>query len=409
MKNLFKLLGMLLLLVAFVSCDVLGGDSSTDDTDDRDNTALKSQWWIKGSFDNWAASVDDGTRHYFTVDELDSNILTFEIEDLLILDYEFVLVDGDDKEWKAPKTSATVSETAVVFTDVADDQTNATFKAAKTSYTVRVDISTPTAPSVTIIPGATDASAPDFALLASKLLVKGDAFTIGWTETAGTADETAKTVSFDVTMASKTGTFGFSSLDGFLKCDAIDSPTTAGSSATAVTLTTTASGNILINNPPKSDSVYTLVVTIDPTKTVAEGKYSMVVTLKTVGTTDWAFEAPAKVYLLGELSTTGWTNWSEADTGRAEISLTDKVATYTYTATASVAQKFKWAVKADSKWDGLIGYGNADISASPVTISDDSGNFLFTAVSGTSYTIKMDYSTTDYATSGKPKLTVTAN
>jgi len=399
MKKILQMLTALLLLVAMFSCD----NNTTNTTE-----SSTSEWWLKGSMDGWADSGDD--QHFFTKDELDSNILRFEITDLYIYDYEFVIVAPDGTEWKANTDSSVASETAIVFTDVEADQTNATFTAAKTSYTVVVDITDSSAPSVKLEAGATDAVVPDFAKLAEELKIKGDMFTIGWTETAGIVDADNKTVTFEVTADSKTGTFGFSSMDGYLKCDEIASPTTAAESATAVTLTKDAANNISISDIPKSDSVYTIVVTIDESKTVAEGKYSMVVTLKTVGVTDWAFDIPVTVYLLGDLSATDWSDWSQTDDGREAIDLVSDIATYTYTTTDADDQKFKWATAADSGWDGLSGFGSATIDTSTITLSNDDGNFLFSATDATSYTIKIDYSdATDYATTGVPVLTVTAN
>lgn len=417
MKKILQLLSSLILVTMLFSCDVFGGTENNENNDNGgDNetpTALVSDWWIKGSFDNWAS--DEADRHYFIKDELNNNKLSFEITDLFAIGYEFVIVNGDGTEYKAPVDGDTFAADDTAITFVTEDYTNALFTAAKTSYVVNVDVTDPEAPVVTLTAGTVDATLPGFDDLADRLLIKGDAFTIGWNITEGVKDADAKTVTFDdLTVDSKTGGFGFESMYGYLKGDTVESPTEAGASADAQFITTDGAGNITINNSPNSDAVYTVVVTIDADAEEAE-MYSMVVTLKSEGSVAWAFEAPTEVLIVGgEFLIEGWSDWSETDDGRVSLTITDDVAEFTFTLTDTCWPKFKYVEEANSGWNNLKGWGAAEVTASPeapeLEVSDSNGNFQFNAPAAGSYTIKIDYSdATDYASTGKPLLTVVQN
>lgn len=383
-------------LLGFTGCDILG---TKEDVKNEPSTSV-SQWWIKGSFwKDWAWNEP----HYFTKDNV-SGALSFELTDLRQLDYEFVLVDPDGTEFQMPEGAATLvaADTATPLTAKVDGKTfNPKFAATKTSYTIVVDISNPDAPELIMQPGATAATPYDAAELAAGLTIKGGLFGFGWTDTAGVFNASTNTVTFDdITVTGKSGEFGFSSLDGFLKGVTVASPAAVGS-ATAVTLLTTGD-NAKITDVPKTDSIYTIVVTIDTSKTIAEGKYSMVVTLKTLGTTAWAYDAWAAVYIAGDGSEFG--DWTAGSFKTATIA--SGIATYTFTATKTPSQ-FK-IVKAN-EWGTDVGFGGIEQAAGSITLSSNGGNIGFTSTVGTSYTITIDFTTTKYKADGVPAVKVVAN
>lgn len=369
-------------------------------------TTQYSEWWIKGSFDAWA----DLPHHFLAIDELNAKKLTFVIDNLYPIDYEFVLVSPgatsattDDVEVKYSTDDNIAPDTQVTMTGTK----NASFTAAKKSYTVTVDITDAAAPKMTLVSGSVAVLALTEAVLASNLKVKGDQFSIGWTETAGTYTAATKTVSWDLTASSLTGAFGFSSLDGFLKGVTFTSPATAGACTTADTLSTTASDNATIKSIPKKDSVYTVSVLLDAAATTVATKYKVSIALKTVGTTAWVFTAPTDIYVVGSLAgATGMTAWSEADTGRAKVTLASGKATLTFTANATGKQEFKYATAAASGWNNLVGYSAGAATTTGVTLADSGGNFSFTATTGKIYTIVVDFSGT-YSSTNIAVVTVT--
>ncbi len=400
MKKAMLLLLAAVTLLGFVACPSPTGGDPVD---------LTSDWTIKGGYDGW-------TTHNFTMDELDNNTLRYEITGLYNgVNYKFVIMNaaGDPAGlFKAPNSDAMVAGTPVTFviTGTAGSQ-DANFTATKSSYTVEVDISDPAAPSVTLIAGATDAPNPTVAVIADKLRIKGDLFTIGWdTSTGGTLVDNGNgtgTVTFaGLTAASKTGSFGFEAIEGFLKGVSVASPTVVDTSTTPVGLLTTGD-NCVITDIPNSDSVYTIVITIDEDGVTVADKYSMVVTLTSVGTTAWAFEPPVSIWLVGDLEgAAGMTNWSATDTGRAKVDLVADVATFTYTSTATETAQFKYAVAADSAWNNLVGFSGVDASTSTVAVSGVDGNIAFSSVTGNTYTIVVDFSST-FVSTGIPVLTIT--
>ncbi|MEI6385565.1 MAG: hypothetical protein WCQ50_02950 [Spirochaetota bacterium] len=390
MKRASILLLAAVAMFGLVSCELITSMFGTKAA----ATPQYSEWWIKGSFDSWA----DTPHHFLAIDELNTKKLTFVIDNLYPIDYEFVLVSPgatsattDDVEVKYSTDDNIAPDTQVTMTGAK----NASFTAAKKSYTVTVDITDAAAPKLTLVSGSVAVLALTEAVLASNLKVKGDQFSIGWTETAGTYTAATKTVSWDLTASSLTGTFGFSSLDGFLKGVTFTSPATAGACTTTDTISTTASSNAMIKSIPKKDSVYTVSVLLNAAATTVATKYSVSIALKTVGTTAWVFTAPTDIYFVGQLDgATGMTAWSEADTGRAKVTIASGKAVLTYTSTADGKQAFKYAVAAGSKWDNLVGFSAITAGTTGVTLADDGGNVSFTAVKTKTYVITIDFSGT---------------
>ncbi|MBN1242728.1 MAG: hypothetical protein JXA15_08480 [Spirochaetales bacterium] len=393
MKKAMLLLLAAVTLLGFVACPSPTGSDPVD---------LTSDWKIKGSFDSWAT-------HNFTMDELDNNILTYTYSSLRAIDYEFVLMNAAGGELKYSTETNVAVDTP--FT-MGSGAINASFTATTVEVTVTVDISVPASPVVTLVTSGAAATPYNVAELAEGLFIKGDMFTIGWTNTAGTlvdnADGTGTVTFAGLTAASKTGSFGFDSRDGFLKGVSVVSPTVADSSTAPVGLQTSGD-NCVITDIPNSDSVYTIVITIDEDGATIADKYSMVVTLTSVGTTAWAFDPPVSIWLVGDLKgATDMTTWSTTDDGRAQVDLVSDVATYAFTADTTYDAAFKYATAADSGWDNLVGFTGVDSSTSPVTVVNPGGggNIGFAATSGNTYTIVIDFST-DYAVTGIPVLTIT--
>lgn len=396
-------------LVGFMGCD-------TGSNKDEGTAVTYSEWQIKGSFGDWATSK-------LVVDEIDSNKLTYEISGLyndanVPLLYEFVLMNPDNVEYKIEGANGTVTEvtpgTAFTLGDSAaagsTTKANVGFEAVKASYTLTVDITDPAAPELNLIAGSTDATPITNAILLERLQLKGNQFSeingvaVGaWTGTAGTI--TGTTMAWDVLVDNMGGEFGFNSMNNFLKGVSPDvAALTAGGAATAsANLSNTTGGNCTMTGMPKDGSVYTISVTVDVTKSVADGRYAMTVALKTLGTDDWVFAAPANVYITGDV-TGGW-NEADDDTLRPALPVSSNTATYTCTASATGKKIFKIALKANAGWGGLIGYSGVVTTGSTVAIYDSDGNIAFDAVSGTEYTITVDF-TGAYTSTGKPLVTI---
>jgi hypothetical protein len=395
MKRASFLLLAIIAMFGLVSCELISSMFGAKPA----ATTQYSEWWIKGSFDAWA----DTPHHFLAIDELNAKKLTFVIDNLYPIDYEFVLVSPgatsattDDVEVKYSTDDNIAPDTQVTMTGTK----NASFTAAKKSYTVTVDITDAAAPKMTLVSGSVAVLALTEAVLASNLKVKGDQFSIGWTETAGTYTAATKTVSWDLTASSLTGTFGFSSLDGFLKGVTFTSPATAGACTTADTLSTTASGNATIKSIPKKDSVYTVSVLLDAAATTVATKYKVSIALKTVGTTAWVFTAPAKIYLNGDLNTAGWTDVKTHD----PVTVTSGKATFTYAATATKTLGFKFYLADEATWSNMTGIAGVETTGTTVAISGGD-NIEFAAVTGTTYTVTVDFSGT-FTSTGKPIVTI---
>lgn len=399
-------------LAAFVG--MTGCDNSSDPEDKKDPVVTYSTWWIKGSFDNWASDP----KHFFVVDELDANKLSFDITGLyndasVPLEYEFVLVNADNKEYKYAGTTAVTPGNAFVLGDSSaagsTSTNNVKFIAAKSTYTVRVDITNPTAPSVNLIAGSTDATVVTNAILVEKLEIKGNQFSkindavVGaWTATKGTVN--GNSMSWDVYVDNMNGEFGFNTMNGWIQGAKPDVTTlvAAGDALTAPVALKSTDGNCSLQKMTKSGSVYTLTVAVDSSKAVADGRYSLSVVLKTVGTEAWVFTAPSTAFITGDI-TGGW-NETDDDTLRPTLTVTAGKATYNFTVTATGMKQFKIATTAGSGWAGLIGFSGVDVTGSSVAIYENGGNLAFDAVAD-DYVVTIDFSTT-YVTSGKPVVTI---
>lgn len=376
-----------------------------------------SQWWIKGSFDDWK----DNPKHYFIVDELDPNKLTFTITGLyndpnVPLYYEFVFVSPDNKEFKYNSDTPVTPGTPFVLGDSSASGStfvkNVKFVATKASYTVTVDISDPAAPSVNLVAGTQDATPVTDEILLNKLQIKGNQFSqingatvAGWTPANGTIDVSAKTASWDVLVDNKTGEFGFNSLNNFLKGVTLDvsALVNEGDATAASEILSNDGNNCTLANTTKKGSIYTITVTVDITKSVADGRYQISAKLKTLGTEDWSFDVPANVYITGDI-TGGWQE-ADGDPNRPALPVSNGIATYNYSAAATGKVAFKIALTANAGWSGLIGFSGIDTTGTAVNIYDDWGNITFDAVSGNTYVVTIDF-TGSYTTTGKPVLTI---
>jgi len=376
-----------------------------------------SQLWIKGSFDDWKADP----KHYFIVDELDSNKLTFTITGLyndpnVPLYYEFVFVSPDNKEFKYNSDTPITPGTSFVLGDSSASGStftkNVKFEATKASYTVTVDISNPAAPSVNLVAGTQDATPVTDEILLNKLQIKGNQFSqingepvASWTPANGTIDVSAKTASWDVLIDNKNGEFGFNSLNNFLKGVTLDvsALVNEGDETAASEILLNDGNNCTLANTTKKGSIYTITVTVDITKSVADGRYQISAKLKTLGTQDWAFEVPANVYITGDI--TG--GWQEADGApkRPAIPVASEKAEFTYSAAATGKVAFKIALAANAGWNGLIGFDGVDTTGTAVIIYSDGGDLAFDAEDGKTYVVTIDFKA-PYSTTGKPFVTI---
>lgn len=393
----------LISLIGLAGCELLGGPGDANNNDDP--KVILSDWKIKGSFDNW-------TTHQLTQNAADANKLTFIVEGLYAIDYEFVLMNPAGTEIKYATDDNVTPGTPF---DMGGEK-NVSFTAAKESYKIEVDVTDATKPKVNLVGGTASALIVTNAVLASKLTIKGDAFSIGWTDTAGTFNEGSSTVSWDVTYNNKNGTFGFSSLDNFLQGVSLDlSALTEGGAGTTPVDLLGNGGNAKLTGAPKADAVYTITVALDGTKALGAGKYTISAKLKTASTTDWKFDVPTSIWFVGRLEgVSGMTEWSQADSGRKEVTVASNKAVLTYTTPATFTyaeapqQQIKFAKAASSGWNNLIGWAGitADNTGSNVQIAQGGENIVFTAAASTTYTITVDFSG-DYPTTGVPSFKVT--
>jgi hypothetical protein len=397
MKKASFLFLALIAMFGLVSCELITsmfGGTKTPTSD-------LSDWKVKGSFDGW-------TLHQFTIDAANAKLLSYSYTGLANVDYEFVVVDpaGVEHKYNSITNVADNAAGVVMGTTTGATAINLSFTALKTSYTIKLDITTAATPSVTLVPGATTATPYTFAELAAGLKIKGDQFWSGaaaWTEVAGTSDSTAKTVTWTGLAATiKAGSFGFSSLDGFLKGVSIAAPSAAGTPTTAVNIDTTGNtNNATVTGIADKNDVYSVVVTIDPTKSIENGKYKVSVSLTTLVAGGWPRILPANIYFVGALDgITGMTAWDATDAGRKSVAVdaTTKKAALTFTPATANWQKFKFALEASAGWAGLIGYAEIDQTNS-TGVSDDGGNMQFQAATGTAYTVTADFTT--YVADGK--------
>jgi hypothetical protein len=207
-------------LAAFVG---MTGCDNPSDTKAADETAVTySKWWIKGSFDGWKSDP----KHFLEVNEIDATKITYKLSGLFAnTSYEFVLVEPDaaqdQGEWRAPSDVALVDDTVTTFvasTGSVGPDKNARFIPTSSSYTIEVDITSATAPKVTMKPG-TEAPLPITAdVVAEKLAINfwGDGLDIV-PDSVPVVNATDYTVTFSVRTTKPTHSFGFNSLNGYLK------------------------------------------------------------------------------------------------------------------------------------------------------------------------------------------------
>ncbi|HZK20621.1 MAG TPA: hypothetical protein VFC68_07850, partial [Treponemataceae bacterium] len=289
MKKMAKMLFGLIAIFAIIGLSGCPGTTDTGGGSGGGDSTIPT-WKIKGSFDGW-------TEHDFTMDEVEETKGAFTYSDLYAIDYEFVIMYGDN-EFKVG-TEPFAIDTATTFDD--PKGSNAKFTAEKKAYEIKLDITDPAAPIITVTAATEDdANLVTNDVLADKLLIKGDQFTIGWDPaTAGIYDDNTDTVTFAGLIASnKNGGFGFESLEGFLNFGAVAGPETESATPKVVT-DFLSGGNCTINNVPKKGTEYTIAVTLDASKTVATGRYVVTITLTTMGTEEWAFDVPASIWVVG--------------------------------------------------------------------------------------------------------------
>jgi hypothetical protein len=401
-------------MAALVVITLLGVAACTSPTSNKTTTsaASLSSWQIKGSTDGWSL-------HQLTIDQLTSTKLTYTMATPYAVNYQFVLVGpttagalGADPaqkfDFNVSAASANVTNnTAFVMqnTATAGFGNNVAFTATATTYTVTVDITNPAAPSVTLVPGTTAAAVVTNAVLLAQLQLKGNEFSqingatvAAWTAADGTVS--GGTISWDVLVDNKLGSFGFNSLDGWLSGPQVVSPTVAGTSATVANAVSNGSANAAITSPPKSGSVYTISITPDVTSTSTTARYPMTITLKTLSTTNWAFAAWTSTYLVGSGAEFGtWTPTTGVAMTNASGVFTKQI---TATGTAEQFQLIPTAVD----WTGQLGFAAIVADATGLALTNSGGNIAFTAAIGTTYTITVDFTTAAYIANGTPTVKV---
>ncbi len=279
MKKAMLLLLAAVTLLGFVACP----NPTVDPVD------LTSDWTIKGSFNSWG-------EQNFTMDELDNTKLTLTIDNLYEnTAYKFVLVapgtgDVETRTYRSASDASLIIGTPATFVIKTSSGTDsdANFFTTVKSVKINVDVSTPTAPIVTVVEATTEAAITlTNTMLADSLRLSGGVWDIGWTETAGTFDGTNK-VTWEVTGEAASGEFYINSRDGSLKVAEFASPATETGSTGPMTVLAGGFGdNAKINSIPMEGCVYTLTMTVDSTKSALAEKYSLEVTLKTLGTVAW--------------------------------------------------------------------------------------------------------------------------
>jgi hypothetical protein len=212
-------------VAAIVAVSMLGcGSPVGPDTPGADG--FTSEWWMKGS-------IDWNQQNFFTISELDANVLTVEMPIVYALDYEFVIVNPEGLEFKYDSTVNVATDgTEFSFFPAPDSsdpnhvdndgdkddpgEINVSFTAIKDTYVIEVDVSDPANPIGMIYPkaGAGDATIVTPAVLADALdLNPWDNLEVG----TKTYDDINYTVTFAVTTWAKSHNFGFNSLNGYLK------------------------------------------------------------------------------------------------------------------------------------------------------------------------------------------------
>jgi len=381
MKRIAMAALAMITLLAFTGCDLFGAKEETKKT--APVATLSTTWWIKGSFDGWKDSGAD--KHWLTVDS--ANNLSFVVSNLYAIDYEFVLVNGTT-EVKYNSATNVTPDTQFTMGGTTD---NVKWTAAKSSYKVAVDITTPAAPKVTLVSGAAAANAVTNAMLIAKLQIKGNQFSqidgvavAAWTATnPTTANTTATSVSWDILVDNYGGEFGFNALEGFVKSTAIDVSALAAAgnvTATGTELTSAAATNVSLSNTTKNGSTYTVKVTVDATKLIGAGRYVLTTTLKTLSATSWVFTPWTAVVINGNWDGTTWLEGQAA---------TNSAGVWTKQITAGTTTvNFK---PGKTGWSDSTNRVTQDAGSIALSGIAGGGNLSFTAVSGTTYTITVSF------------------
>ena len=420
MKKIAVALVALAAVIGFVGC--------TNPTNSTPTTTL-SNWQIKGSQDNW-------TLHQLTVDPLVSTKLTYTMSTPYKTTYQFVLVgvtsagaQGADPANKfdlavpTGTTSTIISAnngTAFSLAPTATGNQNVYFHADYSTYTVTVDISNPSAPSVKLVAGTTAAAAVTSAVLGQNLQIKGNQFSkidgntvAAWTATnpqTANLNTTTGVVSWDVYVDNKTGSFGINSnIDGWIAgsstANTIDVSSLTSSSSTATTamaLFNANTTNLSLTNIPYANATYTITLTpTAPSVLYGAGSYSISVALKTASTTNWAFTAWTNAYLVGSNAEFG--SWTPA----SSIAMTDASGVFTKQITASATGNEQFQIiPTQAGWTGQVGWSAMVAGTGNVTLSDGGGNIQFAATSGQTYTITVDMTTAAFTSNGTPTVSV---
>lgn len=423
MKKIAVALVALAAVIGFVGCT-----TPTSSTTSTTPTATLSNWQIKGSQDGW-------TLHQLTVDPLNANKLTYVMSTPYKTTYQFVLVGvtstgalGADPANKfdvavpTGTTSTIISAnngTAFSLAPTATGDQNAYFHADYSTYTVTVDITTPTAPSVKLVAGTTAATAVTAAVLAQNLQIKGNEFSkidgntvAAWTATnpvSTNVNTAAGSVSWNLYVDNMSGTFGFNSnIDGWIAGSSssnidVSSLTSTSSTATSsLALATTNTSNLALIKMPYSGAIYTVTVTCTaPTQLYGTGSYAISVALNSTSTIAWVFTPWTKVYFPG--NGTEFSNWTVGSFPSATTA--SGIATLQITATAT-SEAFK--INQDNAWNGRdVGFSGINVGTGSIALVSSSGNIGFTATIGSTYTIKVDFTPATFTSGGKPTVTVT--
>lgn len=392
-KTLVALATLLAVLIGFTGCP----NPSDSSPDNKPAEVTYSDWKIKGSWDGWA-------EHKLIVDELDANIITYTITDLYKNDsvpllHEFVLIPAAGGELKYGSDNKITLGTEF---EMGGDK-NVHFEATHKTHVVTVNISDLKKVKTTVgIGSGALATDETNAILLDKLAIKGNLFSkindaaVGaWTATKGTVK--GNTMSWNVLVDNKNGEFGFDSINGFL-CGVQEdiSGLTLEASTTTVALKGDEGGNCKLEGMPKNGGVYTIAVTVDVSKSVADGRYSITVTYKTAGTEDWKFEAWDTVVFNGNFD---GTNWVEG------IAFTKAGDAWTYELEAGTTEvNFK---PGKTGWGDSKGFGDIVVGDDSLELSD-TGNIGFTAEVGKTYVITISFDADDFESVGKPTVTVKA-
>jgi hypothetical protein len=402
-------------LFSLAGCDLFG---STSNATPAAGSNL-SQWWIKGSFDNWTGVADQDAItaansdkvHYLTIDSLNPKLLTYEISvpaGLKTFTYQFVVMNdgaaGSRINFQA--SSATAMANNANYTLVASTTagaTNANFVATATTYTVQVDITTPAAPVVKLIPGATASVHYTAAELASGMKVAGGKLSMGWTETAGVFDGVNTVTWTNVGTTDKSSPVYFHADAGYFKAPAdVVSPTTLNGTVTAAL---SGSNDFNLTGVPYSDSKYKFDVIIDPTATSFGQAFTFKATLTTVGTANWAFTPWTTAYFVGSDSTVVG-DWGLPNAGPFTVTATTASNIATLHITPASTETLQFKIVPEAAWGKDIGFAGIDVAAGSLPLSSSGGNIAVDLTGGTSYTITVDFSTANYIANGVPTVKV---